>query len=195
MNKLPPVLVYLHGFKSSPFAAKAEEVDVYIRQQHLNIEYLRPLIPDTPDLAIPQLEALMQSLQGRLVSLIGSSLGGYYSTWLAERFNVKAVLVNPAVHPHKIWDKYIGLHQNPYSGVQFAITSAHLDDLKSIFLPVIPHPERYLVLLQTGDEVLDALEASKTFFRSPCIIESGGDHRFQDFQRYLPTIMAWLHLE
>jgi uncharacterized protein len=195
MNKLPPVLIYLHGFKSSPEAAKAREVAAYIHHRQLAVEYLRPTLPDTPDLAIPQLDAMMQSLHGRPIVLIGSSLGGYYATWLAERFDVKAVLVNPAVHPHLIWDKYIGLHQNPYSGVQFAITSAHIESLKSIYLPIIPHPERYLVLLQTGDEVLDALEASKAFYRSACIIEHGGDHRFQDFQRYLPHIMAWLHLE
>lgn len=194
MNTVP-VLVYLHGFKSSPSAVKAQEVGVYIRQKMLTLEYLQPSIPDTPDLAISQLETMMQSLQGRQVLLIGSSLGGYYATWLAERFNARAVLVNPAVHPHKIWDKYIGLHQNPYSGVQFTITSAHLESLQSIYLPIIPHSERYLVLLQTGDEVLDALEASKAFYRSACIIEYGGDHRFQGFQRYLPYIMAWLHLE
>jgi hypothetical protein len=190
-----PVLIYLHGFKSSPDALKAQEVAQYIADKNLSIDYLRPLISDMPDKAIQQLDNLMQSLQNRTVYLMGSSMGGYYATWLAEKYSVSAVLINPAIHPDKLWQEYIGLHQNPYSGVQFEISAAHLQDLQSIKLPCILHPQQYLVLLQMGDEVLNALDASQWFYRSSCIIESGGNHRFQDFHRYLPHIMQWLKLE
>ena len=195
----PAVLVYLHGFLSSPNAAKAVTLGSYLSQNNVSIEYLRPSLPDTPDLAIPFLRDFMQNLEdrakGRTIGLVGSSLGGYYATWLAEAFNCKAVLVNPAVHPHLLWHKYIGLHQNPYSGVKFDITEAHLKTLQSIYQPEIMHPERYLVLLQMGDEVLDARDARRQFCHSSCIIEQGGDHHFQGFARYLPHIISWLNLE
>lgn len=190
-----PVLIYLHGFLSSPAAAKARLLDEYLSGIRWCGEYLRPAIPDTPDLAISFLRHYLQQLQGRPIGIVGSSLGGYYATWLAEEFSCQAVLVNPAVHPHRWWHKYIGLHQNPYSGVKFEITAAHLEALQSIYMPEILHPGRYRVLLQAGDEVLDATDASRHFYRSPCIIEAGGDHHFQGFDRYLPLILSWLNLE
>ncbi len=195
MADRPPVLIYIHGFNSSPNALKAQEVAGYIKQQQLDIELLCPDIPDTPDQAIPLLEYMLEGLQDRKVALIGSSLGGYYATYLAEKFKIQAVLVNPAVRPHELMHHYLGENQNPYSGAQYTLTEDHMQTLQSAYIPTISKPENFLVLLQTGDEVLNALEASQRFYQSRCLIEYGGDHRFQGFERYLPEIFSWLGLQ
>lgn len=190
-----PVLIYLHGFKSSPQALKAQEVAAYIASRELAVDYRQPALPDLPDQAFTLLKTMMDGLKGRKVALIGSSLGGFYATWLAETYDVKAVLVNPAVRPHELMQKYLGINENPYSGVQFELTPLHMETLQSHYLKDFRQPSRFLLLLQTGDEVLDALEASARFSASPCMIEAGGDHRFQHFERYLPRVFAWLDLE
>ena len=190
-----PVLAYLHGFNSSPDALKAKQVEEYIAAKQLLIEYLRPCIPDTPDKAELFLDNFIKQFHGRSISLIGSSMGGFYATWLAEKYNLKAILVNPAVRPHELMQKYLGENRNPYSGAIYQLTEMHMETLQSLYVPVINRPENYLVLLQTGDEVLNATEASQRFYQSRCLIEYGGDHRFQGFERYMPQIFSWLALE
>lgn len=190
-----PVLIYLHGFNSSPNAFKAQCVELYIKAQQLRFDYLRPSIPDLPDQAILFLDQLMDSLNGRTVYLIGGSLGGFYATWLADKYRCKAVLVNPSTEPHTLLHRYGGAQRNPYSGNEYSLTSDHMEAFKSVHLQRIMHPERYFVLLQMGDEVLDAQLASRRFQQSRCVIEAGGDHMFQDFQRFLPAIFAWFTAE
>lgn len=194
MSFSPRALVYLHGFKSSPNSAKAQDIKAYISEYHPDIEFICPNIPDTPDAAIPFLTHFMELMRDKDCALIGSSLGGFYAIWLAETFNCPAILVNPAIAPQHYWQKNIGLHQNPYSGVQFAITEKQLGYLMYIEQQVIVS-ERYCVLLQMGDEVLNAVEACEKFFLSHCIIECGGNHQFVGFKRYLPHLFSWLHWE
>lgn len=194
INNTSPVLIYIHGFNSSPDALKAQAVAAYIKQHQLKIEFLHPQIPDTPDQAINFLKNLLVSLKHRKVSLIGSSLGGFYATWLAEEYHLQAVLINPAVRPHELMHRYLGINQNPYSGVYYELTSGHIQALQSLFIATISKPENLLVLLQTGDEVLNALEASQRFYQSRCLIEYGGNHRFQGFEKYLPRVFSWFGL-
>jgi predicted esterase YcpF (UPF0227 family) len=184
----------LHGFKSSPQAAKAQELADYIEKNHPDVTFSAPEIPNTPDVAMPFLNQYMNSFKGSECVLVGSSLGGFYATCLAEQLQCKAVLINPAVTLAPYWQNYIGLHQNPYSGVQFTITQEHLQSLQSI-APMHIDKQRYCVLLQMGDEVLNAFEASQKFSGARCMIESGGNHHFVGFKRYLPYIFAWLHWE
>lgn len=191
----PPVLVYLHGFNSSPDALKALQVADYIRQRQLNIDYLRPSIPDTPDEAKAFLEDMLADLWDRKVSVIGSSLGGYYATWLGECLDLNVVLVNPAIRPHELLHKYIGPNKNPCSGADYQLTAGHIGTLQSLYISTLSRPEKRLILLQTGDEVLSAVEASQRFYQSTCFIEYGGTHSFQGFEKYIPGIFSWLALE
>ena len=159
-------LVYLHGFNSSLSARKAGLVGSYIGRQQIPMDFFHPSIPDTPDEAVIFLENLMRRFSGRRVALIGSSLGGFYATWLGEKYGLDVVLVNPAVRPHELLHQYIGTNRNPYSGCYYQLTEEHIATLQSLFVTALTRPEKRLVLLQTGDEVLDFQDASRRFSAS-----------------------------
>jgi predicted esterase YcpF (UPF0227 family) len=92
------------------------------------------------------------------VTLVGSSLGGFYATWLAEKHGLKAVLINPAVHPHRDLRVFLGVQQNLHTGEKYELTESHLAQWEQLFVPAIT-PTRYLLLVETGDELLDYREA------------------------------------
>lgn len=190
-----PVVVYLHGLNSSPGALKAQKVAEYIADKSINADYLRPTIPDLPDKAVPELDQLMKALADRKACLIGSSMGGFYATWLAQVYDCKAVLINPVVKAHERLKVHLGKQVNPYSGVQYELTTAHIETLQSLYFETVKTPERYLLLLQMGDEVLDARQAEAYYADCRSLIEPGGDHRFQGFERYLPEVFSWFELE
>lgn len=186
-------VVYLHGFNSSAQALKAQEAGTFLQRYYPRINFLQPSIPDLPDEAVDFLTDYIVDLKkdNKPILLIGSSLGGFYATWLAEAFDLQAVLVNPAVKPHELMGKYLGWNENPYSHVRYELTASHIEILQSLYKEKIHKPQRFLVLLQMGDEVLDATQASARFYQSPCRISPAGDHRFQDFDQSLTTIFDW----
>lgn len=190
-----PVVVYLHGLDSSPGALKATQVGDYIAEKAIATDYLRPAIPDQPDKAIPVLNTLMQSLAGRRVCLLGSSMGGFYATWLAEKYDCQAVLINPVVRAHERLHTYLGKQTNPYSGEQYELTTAHIETLQSLYFETVKTAGRYLLLLQMADEVLDARQAQAYYAGCRSVIEPGGNHRFQGFERHLPQVFSWFELE
>lgn len=190
-------LIYIHGFNSSPQAYKAQLVSDYLSPNPSianKLNYLTPLVDDEPDQAIADLIQLVeQQIQnGQQVALLGSSLGGYYSAYLAERFGCKAVLVNPAAHAGVRFEQYLGEQYNPYSKRYYQITRAHLEALSSIDVPAFSHPERIQIMVQKGDEVLDYREILTKYPQCPKIVESGGDHHFIGFERHIPALLAFL---
>lgn len=193
---MKPLFIYLHGFNSSPDALKAQQVSTFIDDNEIEVTYLRPCISDKPDQAIRQLDALIQSSlnQYQRIILIGSSLGGFYATYLADKYELQAVLVNPAVRPHELMRKYLGWNENPYSQVRYELTATHMQTLQSAYINSLQRPCQFLVLLQMADEVLDATEASARFYQCACRIAPGGDHRFQHFDQLLPDIFHWAGL-
>lgn len=94
------MIVYLHGFNSSPQSAKARYPKLYLDEQEQGDEFICPQLPPLPDLAVKRIEAELKRLQGKTITLVGSSLGGFYATWLAEKRDLRAVLINPAIDPH-----------------------------------------------------------------------------------------------
>jgi|SRR5690554_1488312 len=191
------LLIYLHGFQSSTNSYKAQRVEAYLQQHQPTISYYCPQIPDVPTQAIAFLDALLAefSQQERRIYLIGSSLGGFYAAWLADKYRCKAVLVNPAMNAPELLDDYLGEHINPYTANRYTLSHEELEALSAVSLASIMHPEYYWVLLQMADEVLDATIASRFFYPCRCLIEPGGDHTFQNFERYLPAIFAWFTAE
>jgi predicted esterase YcpF (UPF0227 family) len=123
-------------------------------------------------------------------TLIGSSLGGYYATWLAERHDMRAALVNPAVRPYELLGLALGMQTNLYTGVRYELTSSHIDELREYEAAAI-QPNRYLLLVSTGDEVLDYTQAVEKYRGSEQVIEHGGDHGFSDFERHLGRVLAF----
>lgn len=195
MSGSPPVVIYLHGFNSSPDALKAQQLGDYLQQHHPKVDYRRPYIPGPPDQAVASLSDMITMLAGRRVCLVGSSLGGFYASWLAARFDCRAVLVNPAVAAHRLLQSRLGQQRNPYSGEQYELTTAHMQTLQSLCLEAPDDPRRFLLLVQMADEVLDARAALRYYRRCQCLIEPGGNHRFAGFQRHLPLICSWFELE
>lgn len=190
------MLLYIHGFNSSPDSAKAQAVRDYVSRHYPNLVVEIPKLATSPNEAMTQLEAIVAKAkeQGQPLRFIGSSLGGYFSSYLAERHGGKAVLINPAVTPYDLLQDYIGPQTNPYSGEQFEVKAEHMQQLKDLDTPVIEHPDRFLVLLQSGDEVLDYRQAVEKYQCALMEIEAGGDHSFVNFERHLAAICRFLDL-
>ena len=182
------MIVYLHGFNSSPASGKAKQLGEHMAGLGRMADYYCPALANSPREAIAQVEAALARAAGP-VTLIGSSLGGFYATYLAEKHGWKAVLVNPAVHAHRLLRSALGPQTNWHTGEKWELTEGHLAELAALDVPAITLPERYLLLAQTGDEVLDYRLAAEKYHACRLVIEPGGDHGFQDFERHLPAII------
>lgn len=182
-------ILYIHGLNSSPASTKASQLTAAMTALGLQAQLRVPALHHHPRQAIAQLEALITEL-GRPV-LVGSSLGGYYATHLAERHGLKALLINPAVCPHRLFDGYLGPQRNHYSGETWDLTADHVTALAELETPPPADPTRYQVWLQTADETLDYRHA-QTYYRHCALrIEAGGDHGFQGFAERLPMLFAF----
>jgi uncharacterized protein len=190
------MLLYIHGFNSSPQSHKASIFKQWMAQQHPHIPYEVPYLKPYPAEAIAQLEKLVESYLAKKekIGLVGSSLGGFYAAWLAEKYNLRAVLVNPSVRPFDLLGKYIGENKNFYNDDHYLFEQKHVDELKAFYVPIHKKPENLLLMLQTGDEALDFKEATAKYFASENIIEYGGDHGFRDFERWFNYILQFLKL-
>jgi hypothetical protein len=185
----PSTLLYIHGLNSSPRSKKASQLSTLMQALGLG-EHLRvPELHHHPRQAIAQLDALITEL-GRPL-LVGSSLGGYYATHLAERHGLKALLINPAVTPHRLFDGYIGTQQNLYSGESWELTHDHVQALAELEVPAPQDPLRFQVWLQTGDETLDYRSAQSYYRACALRIQPGGDHSFQGFTEQLPALLSF----
>lgn len=186
------VIIYCHGFLSSPQSVKAQQTLQYIQAHYPKLTVEIPELPHYPADAAKMLESLVEKHQGKHLRFIGSSMGGYLSTYLVEKYTGKAVLINPAVKPFELLRNYLGEHQNPYTDKNFTLTEEHIDQLLALNTASLLAPENYWVLLQTGDETLDYRQAEQKYQRSKLTIEEGGDHSFVDYQQHLASILAFL---
>lgn len=188
-------VLYIHGFLSSEMSAKARDTVDFFSQYHPDVTVHTPRMTNTPGNLKAQLERLIEStpalLEGGL-KLIGSSLGGYLCTWLAETYGGRAVLINPAVRPFELLQDYLGEHINPYTQESFTLVKDDIHALVELNTPVISAPKRYKVLLQTGDETLDYRQAEEKYQHTELTIEEGGDHSFIGYKHHLPGIAAFL---
>lgn len=182
------MIVYLHGFNSSPASGKARQLGEHLAALGRAADYLCPALANSPREAIAQIESELGQQRGP-ITLVGSSLGGFYATHLAEKHGWKAVLVNPAVHAHLLLADALGPQKNWHTGETWELTEAHLAELAALDVPAITRPERYLLLAQAGDEVLDTRDAVAYYAGAKQIIEDGGDHSFAGFERHFQTIL------
>jgi hypothetical protein len=185
------MLIYVHGFNSSPASTKARQLRARLESIGRGSEFSCPALPDRPSEAIAVLEREMTRAAQRAITLVGSSLGGYYSTWLAEQHGVRAVLVNPAITPHEGLHAYLGPQKNLYTGEPYELTQAHLDEMATLFIPRPTKLSRYYLMVTTGDEVLDYREAVAKYAGARQLVVQGSDHGFADFERYLDSVLAF----
>jgi predicted esterase YcpF (UPF0227 family) len=130
---------------------------------------------------------------GARFCFLGSSLGGYYATYLAEKHGAQAVLVNPAIDPHIGLRVYLGEQKNLHTGAPYPLTEKHLREWRSLWVPRIT-PSRYLLIVETGDEVLDYRRAVARYHGAAQVVIEGGDHSLQSFPQHLPRILAFAGL-
>jgi uncharacterized protein len=187
------MLIYLHGFNSSPRSHKAQVLRQALEERGLGQRLLCPALPHWPDQALALAEREIAAHTPGAVTLVGSSLGGFYATGLAERHGVRAVLINPAVEPHIGLRASLGPQQNPYTGDGYDLTEEHLRQWQRQYAAEI-HPERYLLLVETGDEVLDYRAAVKRYRGSHQVVVQGGDHSLASFPAQIPLILEFAGL-
>ncbi len=184
-------IVYLHGFISSPQSKKAVMLGDYVRNCVSGIDYRVPGLHHRPARAIAQAEEACRDVRPENLTLVGSSLGGFYATVLAERLGCRAALLNPSVRPHLRFGAHLGPHRNLYTGEEFVLTREHIDDLAAFDVAAITRPERYWLIVETGDEVLDYREAVAYYAGAFHTIVRGGDHALASFPEHVPDLVEW----
>jgi predicted esterase YcpF (UPF0227 family) len=179
------MILFIHGFASCGLGQKSRLLIEHFGKDQV----LTPDLAFAPAAAIAQLEQQLASHPVDL--LVGSSLGGYYATWLNRQHNLPTVLINPAVRPWELLAGHLGRHSRWCDGRAFDFTEGHLAQLRALQRDHLRPEERYLVLLQTGDEVLDYRRAADYYRAGELIIETGGNHRFENLADHLPAIDAF----
>lgn len=191
----PTHLLYLHGFRSSPRSFKAQRVRAWLGEHRPDVHWWCPQLPPSPSDAIALVEAGIAGWPRDRMAVVGSSLGGYYATWVAEHTGCPAVLLNPAVHPARDLAQHIGEHtgfHDPDEHFDFRVE--FIDELQRLAVPVT-RPERYLLVAAKGDEVLDWREMVERYRGAPVKLLEGGDHALSDFDDHLPDLVRFLQLQ
>lgn len=183
------VLIYLHGFLSSPDSVKAQKVKSYLEVHHPDIRLHIPALSFEPDEAIAQVGELIALESRSNVGLVGSSLGGYYSLYCANKFGLATAMINPALKPYLLLEDYLGPNQNMYTGKVYELQKHHMQDLLRYKTLSPSNPESIYILTQTGDETLDYHEALEILPTSPFWIQYGGNHEFSGFEWVVPSIV------
>ena len=187
------MILYLHGFRSSPLSFKARLLEQRLVTLGLAQLYRCPQLPASPQAAAALARNVAQEMLDRRdadeLTLIGSSLGGYYANWLAEQIGCRAVLLNPAVQPPRDLEKYVGVTTAYHSSEVFEFKPAYIDELRALAVTRITRPERYFLLAATGDEVLDWREMAAHYAGAHQHVIEGSDHGISDFADYMDEVL------
>lgn len=187
-------LLYLHGFNSSPASIKAQQTAAWLGERNLGQHFHCPALHYSPARAASQIASWLADRNPADVTCVGSSLGGFYATWVAERYGCRAVLINPAVRPHTLLDGLLGPQRNLYTGEEYLLTTDHMAELVTL-LPARLTPSRYWLLVETGDETLDYRQAVDYYAGARQTVFDGGDHGFQHWQAMLPEVLAYAGID
>lgn len=189
-------VIYLHGFLSSPQSVKAQQTAAFVKRHYPATNLHIPQLSGDIKAAVNTIEVIIASLPQQPLKFIGSSMGGFLSTYFVEKYahknGAKAVLVNPAVTPHDLMQDYVGEHINPYSQERFYVTLASIEMMHRLNVLKPKYLHNYKVLLQTGDETLDYTVAQAKYQGANLTVEQGGNHSFIGFEAHLPAIFAFL---
>ena len=205
MRPSMPTLLYLHGFRSSPQSAKARVTAQRVERINLQraesgkplVRWLCPQLPPSPREAMLMCRALLDGTPAEELALIGSSLGGFYATWLAHTLGARAALLNPAIDPARDLRGQIGTLAAWHDpALQFRFTAAHVDELHALEVgdvrAPVPNPQQYFVIIAQGDEVLDWREMAARYRGAQCTVLPGGDHALSGYaQRHLDPVLRW----
>lgn len=188
-------LLYLHGFRSSPRSLKAMTMASAVRSRHPQVKWWCPQLPASPKETMALLMAGIASWPAQNMVVVGSSLGGFYATWIAAQTGCKAVLLNPAVEPARDLSRYIGEQTSWHDPLEpFFFKPEFVQQLRELEAGPLAYPERLLAVIAKGDEVLDWHEMSTRYAAARQKLLEGGDHALSDFDDHLEDVLAFLNL-
>lgn len=189
-------LLYLHGFRSSPLSAKAQQMAAHVAQHHPQVTFWCPQLPPSPKAAMALVAEGIAQWPREAMGVVGSSLGGFYATWVAQQVGCPSVMLNPAVDPARDLARYIGEQttwQNPAE--RFFFLPEYIGELQALDMRGRPPAAPELAIIAQGDEVLDWREMTGRYPKARQIVQEGGDHALGNFaQDYLPQVVAFLDL-
>jgi hypothetical protein len=190
-------LLYLHGFRSSPQSAKARWMADWVTTHRPDLAWACPQLPPSPAAALADIRAIVAGWPAASTGVIGSSLGGFYATIVAEMLACRAVLVNPAVDPARDLAAHIGRQTMYHSaGESFDFRAEDVDALRAMTPPAaLAHPENILAIIAKGDEVLDWREMTARYAHGPMKLIAGSDHGLTDFETHVPDLLRHLGLD
>ena len=188
-----PFILYLHGFNSSPASVKARQLQAFMQAHGLGAALACPALPVDPGAALECIDQVMREQGPRRYCFVGSSLGGFYATCMAERHAARAVLINPSITPHVTLRACLGPQTNLYTGERYVLTAEHVAQWERMWLPDI-HSERYFLLVETGDAQLDYRQAVARYAGALQRVIPGGDHSLQSFPEHIPALLEFAGL-
>jgi len=188
-------LLYLHGFRSSPQSSKARRTAAEVAARHPAVHWWCPQLPPSPRAAMELLRDGVRDWPRAAMGVIGSSLGGFYATCIAEDTGCRAVLLNPAVDPARDLAKYIGEQTAWHDpGERFYFAPEYVDELRALVRGPVAHPERYFAVIAKGDEVLDWREMTGRYPGVRTRLLEGSDHAISEYEEHLDEVLAFLNL-
>lgn len=187
-------LLYLHGFGSSPQSWKATLLRYWIHDNRPDIELIIPTLPHYPADVAVTLETLLYHYPTEKFGIIGASMGGFYATWLSQRFSVPAVLINPLIYPADFLLSFIGQDHTTFGGDSIRFNNQHIEDFQAMQLPTIESPDLLWLLVQQGDEILPFQQAIEYYAECRQTIEKKGNHSFAGFENHVPELIRFLGL-
>lgn len=185
------MILYLHGFRSSPQSFKARVMGQRMAALGLQNQYVCPQLPASPAGAIALAGSLVAGVDPAQLTVVGSSLGGFYATWLAERLGCRAALLNPAVDPLKDLEKHVGVTTAWHSDEPFEFKQEYIAELAALRVERITRPERYFLLAATGDEVLDYRDMVRHYAGARQHVIEGSNHAIPEFPQYVDEVLAF----
>ena len=188
-------LLYLHGFRSSPLSTKAQRLAGWMARHRPDVHWWCPQLPPSPAAAMADLLAGVAAWPRDTMAVVGSSLGGFYATVLAERLGCRAVVINPAVDPARDLARHIGEQTSWHRPEQrFFFRPEFVGELQALHPPVLANPARYAGVFAQGDELLDWREMAVRYAGATQRVVEGSDHALSDFDRHLPFVLDFLSL-
>lgn len=188
-------LLYLHGFRSSPQSLKARRLQAWLREYQPALRWWCPQLPPSPREAVALVLAGVAAWPEGSSAVMGSSLGGFYATVVAERLGWPAVLINPAVDPARDLAAHIGEQQAWHDPAQhFFFRAEYVDELRALVPAAITRRERYFPVIAKGDELLSWQEMATRYAGEPMRLIEGSDHALSDFDDHLPHILRFLNI-
>ncbi|MBY0242491.1 MAG: alpha/beta fold hydrolase [Burkholderiaceae bacterium] len=185
------MILYLHGFRSSPSSMKARLVGERMAALGRADDYLCPQLPASPSQAMALALSLIDGVPTTELTVIGSSLGGYYATWLAERLGCRAVLLNPAIVPRLDLAPYVGVTTQYHSDQPFEFKPGYIEQLRALEVARITRPERYYLIAASGDEVLDYRDMVAHYAGARQHVIDGSDHAISEFASYVDEVLRF----